>query len=57
MSSLGDGYAVLIIVILIFFALLDISATARKQLKQSKDIEAALYRLIEITKQQGRDKT
>ncbi|MCM3633531.1 MULTISPECIES: hypothetical protein [Paenibacillus] len=46
---------IIIILILIFFAVLDISVTGHKQLKQSEDIEHAIYRLIEITKQKDKE--
>jgi|GEM_PF-3157159 len=45
---------IIIILILIFFAILDISVTGHKLLKQSQDIESAVYRLIEITKQKDK---
>ncbi|MFC6333037.1 hypothetical protein ACFP56_10415 [Paenibacillus septentrionalis] len=41
---------------LILITLLDISVTLRKQLQQSKDTETAIYRLIELTKEDMNNK-
>jgi len=40
----------ILLLLLIFFALLSIDQLLKKQLKQSKDLEDALYRIIEISK-------
>lgn len=48
------GIIVLIMLFVIICALLSMEVTLRKQLKQTKDVEDAIYRLIEIVKQQNK---
>ena len=49
------AWLIFIVLVLILVCLIGIDVALNKQVKQMKEVETAIYRLVEVTKKQNRD--